>query len=125
MRKPVLPYANNNGADRTISVFVIRCLDSMLPLVSVIVSKILSFQLVSVAESYLVRNPEDRFSYDEAHLCVYLARAFLFLLVSRFWLRLVIMALAGLLFFSFFLFFFFNFVFVYSNRKYIYIPRTE
>ena len=41
MRKPVLPYANNKDADQPahlrslISVFVIRCLDSIMPLVSI------------------------------------------------------------------------------------------
>ena len=41
MRKPVLPYANNKGADQPahprclISPFVVRCLDSMIPLVSI------------------------------------------------------------------------------------------
>ena len=40
-RKPVLPYANNKGADQPahprslISAFVIRCLDSIIPLVSI------------------------------------------------------------------------------------------
>ena len=47
-------YANNKGADRPahprslISTFVIRCLDSIIPLVSI--SKISSLQLASVAE---------------------------------------------------------------------------
>ena len=41
IRKLVLPYANNNGADQPahprslISAFVIRCLDSIIPLVSI------------------------------------------------------------------------------------------
>ena len=41
MREPVLPYANNKGADQPahpgslISTFVIRCLDSIIPLVFV------------------------------------------------------------------------------------------
>ena len=41
MRKPVLPYANNKGADQhahprsLISAFVIRCLDSIMSLVSI------------------------------------------------------------------------------------------
>ena len=54
MRKPVLPYANNKGADQAahpcsrISAFVIHRLDSIIPLVSI--SKISSFQLVCVAE---------------------------------------------------------------------------
>ena len=41
MRKPVFPYANNKGADQPahprslISAFVIRCLDSIIPLNSI------------------------------------------------------------------------------------------
>ena len=41
MRKPVLPYANNNGADQPahlrslISAFVIRCFDSIISVVSI------------------------------------------------------------------------------------------
>ena len=41
MRKPVLPYANKKGADQPaqprslISAFIIRCLDSIIPLVSI------------------------------------------------------------------------------------------
>ena len=34
MRKPVYAYANNKGADQ-ISTFVVRCLDSIIPLVSI------------------------------------------------------------------------------------------
>ena len=53
MRKPVIPYANNKGADQPahprslISAFVVRCLDSILPLVSI--SEISSLCLASVA----------------------------------------------------------------------------
>ena len=43
-----MPYANNKGANRPlISAFVVRCLDSIIPLVSI--SKISSLYLVSVA----------------------------------------------------------------------------
>ena len=41
MRKPVLPYANSKGADQPvhprslISAFVVRCLDSIISLVSI------------------------------------------------------------------------------------------
>ena len=41
MRKPFMPYANNKGADQPahprslISAFVVRCLDSVIPLVSI------------------------------------------------------------------------------------------
>ena len=54
MRKPVMPYANNKGADQPahpcslISPFVVCCLDSIIPLVSI--SDISSLCLASVAE---------------------------------------------------------------------------
>ena len=54
MRKPVLPYANNKDADQPahprslIGVFVIRSLDSIMPLVSI--SEISSLYLASAAE---------------------------------------------------------------------------
>ena len=41
MRKPVLPYANNKGVDQPahllsmISAFVVRCLDSIIPLLAI------------------------------------------------------------------------------------------
>ena len=53
MRKPVLPYANNKGADQPahpcslISAFVICCLDSVISLVSII--EISCLYLASVA----------------------------------------------------------------------------
>ena len=53
MRKPVMPYANNRGTDQPahvrslISAFVVRCLDSIIPLVSI--SEIPSLCLASVA----------------------------------------------------------------------------
>ena len=49
-----MPYANNKGADQPahrrslISAFVVRCLDSIIPPVSI--SKIASPELVSIAE---------------------------------------------------------------------------
>ena len=52
MRKPVYAYANNKGADQPahprslISAFVVRCLDSTMPLVSI--SEISSLYLASV-----------------------------------------------------------------------------
>ena len=73
----LLPYANNKGTDQPahlrslISTFVVRCLESIIPLVSIY--KILSRSLCSWAdrfESTLVENPEDRFSHDEAHLII-------------------------------------------------------
>ena len=54
-----------------ISTFVVHCLDSIIPLVSI--SEISSLYLASVAvrfESTLVANPEDRFSRDKAHFVV-------------------------------------------------------
>ena len=70
-----MPYANNKGADqpahlrRLISAFVVRCLDSIIPLVSI--SEISSLYLASVAAQaglcVLVANPKDRFSCDVAH----------------------------------------------------------
>ena len=51
--------------------FVVRCLDSIIPLVSI--SEISSLCLASLAArqfmSYLVANPEDRFSHNEAQMC--------------------------------------------------------
>ena len=70
-------YANNKGADQPahprslISVFVVRCLDSVISVVSVI--KISSLMLASVADQASLcltwsETPEDTFSHDEAHL---------------------------------------------------------
>ena len=75
-----LPYANNKGADQPahphslISAFVIRCLDSIIPLVSI--SEISSLYLASVAVQAGLslpwsQTPEDRFSSDVAHLKLY------------------------------------------------------
>ena len=77
MRKRVMSYANNKGADppahprSLISAFVIRCLDSVMSVVSVI--KISSLMLASVAEQADLsltwsETPEDTFSHDEAQL---------------------------------------------------------
>ena len=72
-----MSYADNKGGDQPAhpcsltSAFVVRCLDSIIPLVSI--SKILSLCLVSVAEQAglcLLANTKDRFSCDEAHLMV-------------------------------------------------------
>ena len=84
----IVPYANNKAADQPahpISAFVVRLLDSLIPVLAKSKIKRLSndqeliqsdltscskLQLVSVAEqateSYLVANPEDRFSRDVA-----------------------------------------------------------
>ena len=65
-----MPYANNKGADQTAhprslnSIFVVCCLDSIIPPVSI--SKISMRYLASVAAQ--VTNPEDRFYRDEAQM---------------------------------------------------------
>ena len=70
-----MPYANNKGADQPvhlrslISACVVRCLASIIPLVSI--SELSSPYLVSVtAQASLcltwLQTPEDRFSRDEA-----------------------------------------------------------
>ena len=61
-------YANNIGADQRslIRAFVVRCLDSIIHIVSILESS--SLYLVSMAVSYLVANPEDRFSRDVVQL---------------------------------------------------------
>ena len=71
-----MPHVNNKGADQPvrphslISTFVVHCLDSLIPLVSI--SEIPSLYLAPEAEqaglSTLVTNPEDRFSRDEAQI---------------------------------------------------------
>ena len=71
-----MSYANNKGADQPahprslISAFVVRCLDSVMSLVSV--TKIASLMLASVAEQTSLsltwsETPEDMFIHDEAH----------------------------------------------------------
>ena len=73
-------YANIKGADQPahprslISAFVVRCLDSVMSLVSVI--KISSIILASVAEQASLsltwsETPEDTFSHDEVHIYVH------------------------------------------------------
>ena len=78
MKNLFMPYANNKGANQPahphslISTFVVRCLDSIISLVSI--SEISSLYLASVCccldwfESYLAENPEDRFSRDMAQI---------------------------------------------------------
>ena len=77
MRKRVMSYANNKDADQPahprslISIFVVRCLDSVMSLVSV--TKISRLMLASVAEQASLsltwsETPEDMFSHDEVHL---------------------------------------------------------
>ena len=81
-----MPYANNKGADQPahlrslISAFVVRCLESIIPQVFYIQNfKPLPSFCGSAGrfESYLVENPEDRFSRDVAHL-LYILVAVLF-----------------------------------------------
>ena len=73
----LMSYANNKGADQPahprslISAFIVRCLDSVMSLVSV--TKISSLLLASVAEHASLsltwsETPEDTFSHDEAQL---------------------------------------------------------
>ena len=72
-----MSYANHKGADQKgadhpahprslISSFVVRCLDSRIPILAIF--KVSRLKLASVAESYLVANPEDRFSRDVTHI---------------------------------------------------------
>ena len=69
-----MPYVNNKGADQPahlrslISTFVVHCLDSIIPLLSI--AKVSRLYLVSVAEqaglSLNWSDPEDKFSRDMA-----------------------------------------------------------
>ena len=72
-----MSYANNKGADQPahprslISAFVVRCLNSIISVVSI--SEISSLQLASVAEQASLsltwsKTPDDTFSHDVAHL---------------------------------------------------------
>ena len=72
-----MSYANNKGADQPahprslISALVVRCLDSVMSLVSV--TKISSLMLASIAEQASLRltwseTPEDTFSHDDAQM---------------------------------------------------------
>ena len=56
-----------------ISAFVIRCLDSIISVVSICeISRLASLRSwAGQFESYLVANPEDRFTRDVAHLIPY------------------------------------------------------
>ena len=73
----LMSYASNKGADQPehprslISAFVVRCLFSVMSLVSV--TRISSLMLASVAEQASLsltwsKTPEDTFSHDEAQL---------------------------------------------------------
>ena len=72
-----MPYANNKGADQPacphslISIFVVHCLDSIIPIPGK--SEISRLQLTSVAEQAGLslawsQIPKDRFSLDVAHI---------------------------------------------------------
>ena len=74
-----MPYANKKDADQSahprslISVFVVRCLDSIMPILAI--HKIQNFKTldslcsrIDWIEFYLVANPEDRFSCDKAYM---------------------------------------------------------
>ena len=82
-----MSYANNKDANQPahrrslISAFVIRCLDSIMSLVSV--TKISSLMLASVAEQASLsatwsETPEDTFSHDEAHILIHSTRSSVF-----------------------------------------------
>ena len=74
MRKRVMSYANNKGADQPvhpcslISAFVGRCLDSVMSVVSV--TKISSLMLAEHAGLSLSwsETPEDTFSHNKANI---------------------------------------------------------
>ena len=72
MRKRVLCHMRTTKAQSSvISAFIVRCLDSVMSLVSV--TKISSLMLVSVAEQAGLsltwsETPEDTFCHDEAHI---------------------------------------------------------
>ena len=72
-----MPYANNKGADQPvhprslISAFVVRCLDSIIPILAA--SRISRLYLVPVVEQASLsltwsQIPEDTFSRDVAHI---------------------------------------------------------
>ena len=71
-----MPYTDNKGADQPeqpcslISAFCVHCLDSILPLLAIAkISRLASLcGSTGQFESYLVANPEDRFSHDKAHM---------------------------------------------------------
>ena len=72
MRKSVMLYANNKGADQPahprslISAFVVRCLDSIILPVFKPLSSFCG--CAGRFEYYLVEKSEDRFSRDDAHI---------------------------------------------------------
>ena len=78
-----MPYANNKSADQPahpcslISIFVVHCLDSIMPLVSI--SEISRLWLLAVAEQTGLSHTwskmfEDTFSLDTVQLCFILTQ---------------------------------------------------
>ena len=86
-----MPYTNNKGADQPahprslVSAFIVHCLDSLSNTSTYYSQNFKTIaSLISRAdrlESYLVRNPEDKFSRDMAHIY----QVYLPLLPSYFW----------------------------------------
>ena len=75
----LMPYANNKGADQPahpcslISAFIVHCLDSIIHVSLVSISKFPSLMLASVAEQASLsltwsETPEDTFSHDEVQM---------------------------------------------------------
>ena len=75
----LMPYANNKGADQPahpcslISAFIVHCLDSIIHVSQVSISKFSSLMLASVAEQASLsltwsETPEDTFSHDEVQM---------------------------------------------------------
>ena len=76
-----MPHVNNKGADQPahprslISAFVVRCLDSIVPILAK--SKISRLYLISVGEQAGLsltwsQTPEDTFSHDEADIYLFI-----------------------------------------------------
>ena len=71
-----MPYENNKDADQPahprslVSAFVVRCLNSIIPILAKSkISRLASFcGCAGRFVSYLVANPDDKFSRDVAHL---------------------------------------------------------
>ena len=92
-----MPYANNKGANQPahphslISTFIVRCLDSIMSLVSI--SEISSLKLAAVVvqagfESCQVENPKDMLSRDEAQLHLSLIVHYvIYPKLSTFWVK--------------------------------------
>ena len=73
MRKPVLPYAKQRHRSAcALPTFVVRCLVSIIYLCSFYMQNLKPvaslYSCTGQFESYLVANPEDRFSRDKAYI---------------------------------------------------------